>query len=253
MLARQIGARIALRSRQTAVAEVNQALQQRDRIFRTFIDALPVEAYLKDEAGRILFYNRKMADRFGITTQAWMGKTSAEIWPAEVAQRLEKDDAAAMRQDEALETLLEAAGEDGMPMQWKMIRVPYRQPDGRPMLAAVAFDVTEEMRRQEELHASHRELRAANSALEMMSLTDELTGLYNRRVFDRRLEEMEAEAQRTGEPMAVLMLDVDHFKNYNDTWGIRAVTRCCGRWAGCWPGRFATGMWRRGTVAKSSA
>ncbi len=232
VLAKQIGARIALRARQTAAAEINLALQQRDRIFRTFIDALPLEAYLKDEAGRVLFYNRKMADRFGITTQAWVGKTSAELWEPELARRLEEADAAALRQDQALETLMEATSKDGKPMHWKMIRVPCRQPDGRPMLASVAFDVTEEMRRQREMHESHRELRAANSVLAAMSATDELTGLYNRRVFDRRLDETLAEAARTGEPMALLMLDVDNFKSYNDTWGHPcgdAVLRTLGR------------------------
>ena len=52
-----------------------------------------------------------------------------------------------------------------------------------------------------------------------MSDTDGLTGLHNRRYFDTHLEEELARASRNHSTMAVLMLDVDHFKNYNDNYG----------------------------------
>lgn len=51
------------------------------------------------------------------------------------------------------------------------------------------------------------------------SLTDALTSLPNRRSLDMRLELELARAQRYGHPMAVLMVDVDHFKSYNDRFG----------------------------------
>lgn len=49
--------------------------------------------------------------------------------------------------------------------------------------------------------------------------TDPLTGVPNRRRFFALAEREVARAQRSGEPLAVLMLDIDHFKNVNDTWG----------------------------------
>jgi diguanylate cyclase (GGDEF)-like protein len=52
-----------------------------------------------------------------------------------------------------------------------------------------------------------------------LSRTDPLTGLANRRVLDERLALECARAQRSGEPLAVLMLDIDHFKAYNDHHG----------------------------------
>jgi diguanylate cyclase (GGDEF)-like protein len=48
---------------------------------------------------------------------------------------------------------------------------------------------------------------------------DPLTGLCNRRGFGRREAIIVAEANRTGQPVAVLALDLDHFKKVNDTWG----------------------------------
>ena len=51
------------------------------------------------------------------------------------------------------------------------------------------------------------------------SLLDPLTGLANRRIMDIFLEKYFAVAQRSGTPLSVIMLDIDHFKTYNDTLG----------------------------------
>ncbi len=55
--------------------------------------------------------------------------------------------------------------------------------------------------------------------LEAEARTDTLTGLSNRRVFDRRLEEEHRRAKRYGKPFALMLLDVDHFKRVNDDYG----------------------------------
>ena len=61
---------------------------------------------------------------------------------------------------------------------------------------------------------------AANrERLFLSSLTDALTGLYNRRYLTRRLEEEIARAQRYAQPLSCLFIDVDHFKRINDTYG----------------------------------
>lgn len=58
--------------------------------------------------------------------------------------------------------------------------------------------------------------------LEQLATTDELTGVANRRHFMARLEDEAARAQRYGRPLSVLLLDADHFKAVNDTWGHEA-------------------------------
>ena len=63
------------------------------------------------------------------------------------------------------------------------------------------------------------ELRAANASLEELSRSDPLTGLANRRHFDEIKEVEFRRALRLGQPLAVLMCDVDFFKLYNDTYG----------------------------------
>jgi diguanylate cyclase (GGDEF)-like protein len=63
------------------------------------------------------------------------------------------------------------------------------------------------------------ELRRTNAQLAALSLTDPLTGIPNRRALMGRLEEEIARAQRSGEALSLLMIDIDHFKSYNDTFG----------------------------------
>ena len=58
--------------------------------------------------------------------------------------------------------------------------------------------------------------------LEKMAFRDQLTGLYNYRYFSRRIKEEIRRAQRYRHQLSVLMLDIDHFKRFNDTHGHRA-------------------------------
>lgn len=69
-------------------------------------------------------------------------------------------------------------------------------------------------------------LETMNKALGRLALEDELTGLANRRQFDLSLQEEFARAQRGGQALALVMIDVDHFKQYNDLYGHLAGDHC---------------------------
>ena len=73
------------------------------------------------------------------------------------------------------------------------------------------------------------ELETANQKLAELSITDGLTGLANRRRFDEALALESARAQRTGQPLAILMIDIDRFKSYNDHHGHQAGDVCLTR------------------------
>lgn len=66
------------------------------------------------------------------------------------------------------------------------------------------------------------ELEAANRALDLQARTDALTGLLNRRGFDSRMEFALALARRSGRPLSLISVDVDHFKRVNDSFGHEA-------------------------------
>lgn len=69
--------------------------------------------------------------------------------------------------------------------------------------------------------------------LESLSNTDRLTGISNRGYFDRRLDNELAHATRDGTTTAVLLLDIDHFKNYNDHYGHQQGDECLQQVADC--------------------
>ncbi|WP_144120551.1 diguanylate cyclase [Catellatospora sichuanensis] len=73
------------------------------------------------------------------------------------------------------------------------------------------------------------ELTAANRRLELLSTTDALTALANRRRLEEILHSEWESAQRTGRPLALAMVDIDHFKLYNDHYGHPAGDECLQR------------------------
>ncbi|KAB8042430.1 diguanylate cyclase domain-containing protein [Janthinobacterium aquaticum] len=98
-----------------------------------------------------------------------------------------------------------------------------------------------------ELRVAERtqQLEEANRKLATLSITDGLTGLANRRHFDEVLLREQARSARAGQPLAVIMLDVDHFKQYNDRYGHQAGDACLSRIAQA----LQAGMRRAGDLA----
>lgn len=80
-----------------------------------------------------------------------------------------------------------------------------------------------------EFHRLQVHLSAANLRLAEMADTDVLTGLGNRRSFDRQLAQEWARAMRNDEDLGLLLLDIDHFKAYNDCYGHQAGDACLKR------------------------
>jgi diguanylate cyclase (GGDEF)-like protein len=96
---------------------------------------------------------------------------------------------------------------------------------------------------RQELDAVNETLRQQNEELERLSASDSLTGLSNRRVLTQRLSEELLRAQRQNHSFSVLMIDVDHFKRYNDAHGhpagddvlkrVAKILRACTRAGDC--------------------
>ncbi|MBI1946408.1 MAG: diguanylate cyclase [Deltaproteobacteria bacterium] len=76
-----------------------------------------------------------------------------------------------------------------------------------------------ERRLEREVEERTRQLREANVELEKLALRDGLTGLYNHRFFQDAMTQEMSRAARYGNPLSLVFIDVDHFKNYNDLCG----------------------------------
>ena len=82
--------------------------------------------------------------------------------------------------------------------------------------------------------------------------TDALTNLANRKAFDEELGRAYAEAVESGEPLSLAVIDIDHFKGFNDTWGHQTATRSSAMSpasSAAWPRRRASPP---ATAARSS-
>lgn len=99
-----------------------------------------------------------------------------------------------------------------------------------PALQGVVADLTDATKQMQAQNASvERALAASTSEVAMLreqleeirkeAATDPLTRLANRRAFDEAIERIRAEAIATGDFFCLVLLDIDHFKKFNDTWG----------------------------------
>ncbi|GAB4266426.1 MAG: diguanylate cyclase [Methylomicrobium sp.] len=73
---------------------------------------------------------------------------------------------------------------------------------------------------------NHIELKQARDSLALLAITDSLTGLANRRHFDSVLQAECERLSRLKQPLSLIMLDIDYFKNFNDTYGHIAGDHC---------------------------
>lgn len=91
--------------------------------------------------------------------------------------------------------------------------------EGHPAHLASLRDITKRKQYEQQIQEQQEKLRAANARLEALATCDSLTGLKNHRAFVDRLTEEFNRAARYGTTLSLILLDVDSFKKYNDTYG----------------------------------
>lgn len=226
VLGRQIVARFERRMQAKAL---EQALVEKERaqaglraseeLFRAFMNASPFLSYIKDAAGRLLFYNKSFAQRFGVSEYAWLGRSDEQLWSRQLTKSVRTHDLEVMAGGRIVETEEQIRDTDGTISFLRSFKFPCHDSAGNMLLAGVAVDISEEAAHKAELERYHRELEEANDQLRRLAVTDELTGLKNRRAFEERLVMEFSMARRRKRDLAVLLLDVDNFKQINDRWG----------------------------------
>lgn len=209
--------------RQISVAR--RAARQARQLLASSLDTLDVGLEIWDAQDRLLLYNKKINQmRVDFHTPADIGKTFESLVRAKLKRQLIP--AAIGREDKWLAQRLASRGTHTEPQlkelagnQW-VNTYETRTPEG--YLVASWVDVTELVRKGKMLEAS-------NQRLAQQSSMDELTGLANRRRFDEALATEWARAARSLTPLSLLMVDIDHFKQYNDNYGHVAGDECLRR------------------------
>lgn len=95
-----------------------------------------------------------------------------------------------------------------------------------PHVISVIHDITERKQAEHQIQQLVQQLENERNIAELNSLTDSLTGLANRRCFDDTLQTEFYRLKRSGSTLSLIMLDIDHFKRFNDSYGHLAGDDC---------------------------
>ena len=220
--------------------DTQDSLKASRKLLSTTLNALNIGLEIWDAKDRLVLYNKSVnqvladfhtRDHLGQSYEALMrAKLRRQLIPAALGcegQWLQQHLAQRNQLGEA--ELQELSGD-----LWVKIQHT-RAPDG--YLIAARINVTDMVRRG-------KTLEAANRMLTEQSSTDSLTQLANRRRFDQLLQSEWQRAGRSGLPLSLLMVDIDHFKNFNDHYGHLAGDECLRRVAGL----LSMGLRRTGEV-----
>ena len=192
----------------SALKQSQAALEQSQKFLELIIDTVPQDIFWQDNDLRYLGCNEYFAELAGVTDpDELVGKTDQELWWAKDARRFAHQDQPLLAGDSShfkLEmTLVDRLGVD----RWvEITKVPMHDDDGAVIgILGAIYDISV--------------LKHAEDEAQQLALYDPLTNLPNRRYFSERLESSIAAAARRGTAGALLFIDMDQFKQINDTLG----------------------------------
>ena len=127
-------------------------------------DQNPALEFLKDEAGRLVYYNRAFANVFAANGQSLLGKTNSQWLPVSVAESVRLHDQSALAAGAVLEV------EEILPTpagvrHWLVLKFPLRDDSGRRLLGAVAVDISERRRRESALRQMAAIMESSHDAV----------------------------------------------------------------------------------------
>jgi diguanylate cyclase (GGDEF)-like protein/PAS domain S-box-containing protein len=181
-----------------------QAMRDSQRRLRTIADNLPALIALIDTEERYRFLNAHIGRVFGIDTEASLGRTMREVRSEAAYAAIAPHVSTALRGEKV--SFVYSDRVNGRVHHYQSNYIPDVDAEGSVRgFYAMTFDITE--------------LQNTQAQLELLARVDVLTGLPNRRQFDERIAEAMTRSRRTKQAMAVVFLDIDHFKSINDSIG----------------------------------
>lgn len=181
-----------------------EALRVERAFMRTVIDTDPTLISVKDARGRYLLANRATAEALGCTVEELEGHSLSEVRPG-VGAGFARHDEEVLRLQRPVtreERQRDAAGTE----RWfSSTRLPLAGTGGEPVVLGVSTDITEMRMQARRIHE--------------LKNFDPLTNLPNRMLIEDRLQVAVANAERNRSRVAVMFVDLDHFKTVNDSLG----------------------------------
>lgn len=207
------------RAVQSTIVDITQrkrteaALRASEARLRAVIDNAPVAISLMQRDGRFQMVGRQFESWFGLAHGAALGRTAQELLSAPQAAALTEGDDAVIRTGSASQQEFEITLADGEVHSILSTKFPIPGANGGTVAVGVVNTDVSKRKHVE------RQLGEVQEALDRKANFDELTGLPNRMLFLDRLGQALLRARRDKERVALLFIDLDHFKNVNDTKG----------------------------------
>jgi diguanylate cyclase (GGDEF)-like protein/PAS domain S-box-containing protein len=192
----------ALLVENASLREQLQRLQGSDRTYSSILDNAPLLISTKDLHGNITMANQHFDILDGYNAVGFVGKNVFDVFPPETAEMLWRNDQRAAAEQRPIHEEETVLHRDQTAHTYATVKFPLYDSDGALCgTCAVSTDIT-----------------AARLA-QIDSVTDELTGLKNRRYLNMRFQEELRRTQRDRRALTLLLADVDAFKGYNDAYG----------------------------------
>lgn len=192
----------------TDTHELRLAAEHEHELLLSLIDNVPDQIYFKDTESRFIRINPSLAQRYGLKDPAEaVGKTDADYYSAEHAARTREDELRIMHTGEGVYNQLYREKWADDRYSWNLsTKLPLRDTKGTIIgTFGISHDITEHKERE--------------SLIWQQANFDSLTGLPNRRHLRSRWEQSRPLAERSKSMLALMLLDLDHFKEVNDTLG----------------------------------
>jgi diguanylate cyclase (GGDEF)-like protein/PAS domain S-box-containing protein len=191
-------------------------------VCRVAMESSPSATVVVDAAGRVVMVNREAEHLFGYRDAELVGH-SIEILVPEVSRANHVTYREAFSEDPSARPMgfqrdLSARRRDGSIFPVEIGLNPIHTSNGIFFVSAIV-DLSERKLAEQQIVKQAKMLERAFGGLLEMASTDSLTSLWNRRAFLEQLTIQLDQAVRSGQPISVLLVDVDHFKSYNDSYG----------------------------------
>lgn len=198
-------------------------LAESELLFRALLTSLHDGILVVNHDGKVEYANQQLCAMYSIDSppESFVGFDSKSIM-GKISQMYAEPDATVRRLQEIIRAGVPILGAELVLKNGRTLMrdfIPFEYGDGRRGRIWHMRDVTA-------LRDAQTQLIEANRKLEALSITDSLTGLANRRHFDQVLLDEWSRGQRQGHSVALLLLDVDWFKNFNDLYGHQAGDVC---------------------------
>jgi diguanylate cyclase (GGDEF)-like protein/PAS domain S-box-containing protein len=193
--------------------KVETALRESEEKYRMLFESAGDAIFIHDPQEQILAVNHLAIERLGYTHAELLVMKASQVDSAAEGQHTKDRVSRLMEQGHlSFETVHQRKDGTFVPTEVKSQRITW---DGQPAIMSICRDITTRKEAEEKT-------QALNVELERLAMTDFLTNLFNRRYFMQRSVDEFKRAHRNGQPLAMLMLDIDHFKKVNDAFGHEA-------------------------------